>query len=66
MVAGIEAVYLAVPLSEAEVRSGMKVVLQDRLVLLNQAYKQECFVRIIIKFCIIIHFSPMCRVSAGF
>jgi len=31
MVAGIEAVYLAVPLSEAEVRSGMKVVLQDRL-----------------------------------
>ena len=32
MVAGIEAVYLAVPLSEAEVRSGMKVVLQDRSV----------------------------------
>ena len=30
-VAGIQAVYLAVPLSEAEVRSGMKMVLQERL-----------------------------------
>lgn len=30
-IAGIQAVYLAVPLSEAEVRSGMKVVLRERL-----------------------------------
>ena len=28
---GIQAVYLAVPLSEAEVRSGMRMVLQERL-----------------------------------
>lgn len=30
-VAGIQAVYLAVPLSEKEVRSGMRLVLQERL-----------------------------------
>jgi len=30
-IAGIQAVYLAVPLSEKEVRSGMRMVLQERL-----------------------------------